>query len=93
MTNRILSGFIAVVYLVAAYLAGGGEATFKLALYLILPLACIWFSDAMGGYTGSSLGAQPSITESTPGCFVAFGGWLLLLLPLIAWLIVLNSGP
>jgi hypothetical protein len=56
----------------------------KVALFLILPLACIFFSDAMSGYTGiSGIGVRPRITRTTPGCFVAFAGWLLLLLPLL----------
>ena len=92
MTSRILSGFIAVVYMIVAYFAGGGEATFKVAIYLVMPLACIWFSDAMGSYTGSAFDGRPAITETTPGCFVAFGGWVLLLLPIIAAIIAQHSG-
>ncbi|MGA1790198.1 MAG: hypothetical protein ACMUIM_01830 [bacterium] len=45
----------------------------------------IWFSDMLGGYTGIGLGHVP-ITRTTPGCFVAFGGWLLLFLPVIMFL-------
>jgi hypothetical protein len=56
----------------------------RVVLFIILPLACIFFSDAMGGYTGMSrLGAGPWITRTTPGFFVAFAGWLLLLFPLV----------
>lgn len=38
----------------------------------------------MGGFTGGgwALFRRP-ITQPTPGCFVAFGGWLLMLLPLV----------
>ena len=92
MTSRIISGIIAVGYLVAAYLAEGGAGTLRLAGYLILPLACIWFSEAMGDYVGASSGTGPIITRTTPGCFVAFGGWMLLLLPVIIGLIVYLSG-
>ena len=71
---------IAVAYLFAAYALGGGEFAFRMWIYLILPLACIWFSDAMGRHTGPySLSFW--ITKTTPGGFVAFGGWVLLLLP------------
>lgn len=60
---------------------GGSDWTWRLAIFLILPLACIWFSDAMGGYTGG-LG-RGAITSRTPGWFVAFGGWMMLLMLVI----------
>ena len=92
MKSRILSGAIAVAYLVTAYFARGAEVTVRLGIFLILPLACIWFSDAMGGYTGLNFGTRPAITQTTPGCFVAFGGWLLLCLPAIYALVVYFGG-
>jgi CDP-diglyceride synthetase len=91
MKSRIISGSIAAVYLVAAYLTGKGEAAFQVGLFLIFPLACIWFSDAMGGFTGLRIGG-PSITSTTPGWVVAFGGWLLLLLPVVIGLIMTVAG-
>ena len=62
-----------------AYLIAEGEAAFKTGMYLILPMACIWFSDSMGTSTSGS---------STPGCFIAAGGWLILLSPVIYGIIV-----
>ena len=59
----------------------------QLALFLILPLGCIWFSDAMGGYTGMGMGSG-AITSPTPGFLIAFVGWLLLLLPIILALVL-----
>ncbi len=50
--NRFLSGLVAVIYIIAAFVTGGGEASCKVLLFVILPLACIWFSDAMGSFTG-----------------------------------------
>ena len=91
MKSRIISGIIAVGYLVAAYLVGGPELTLRLGGFLALPLACIWFSEAMGDYTGLNFGTRPAISRTTPGCFVAFGGWLLLLLPIIIGLIMYLS--
>jgi hypothetical protein len=88
MISKIISGAIAIAYLFWAYQTADGETTFRVGLFLILPLACIWFSSAMGDYTGFNFGALPPITQTTPGCFVAFGGWLLLLLPIIFLLIV-----
>jgi len=81
MKSRIISLIIAISYLAIAFFGEGGEAFLSTLIFLILPLACIWFSEAMGGYTGIMRGQ--TITSATPGCFVAFGGWLLLLVPVI----------
>jgi hypothetical protein len=51
---------------------GGGFIAFG---FVILPLACIWFSDAMGGFTGIS--GSVGITASSPGLFVCMAGWIL----------------
>jgi hypothetical protein len=54
-------------------------------MFLILPLACIWFSEEMGNYSGMLMQGGPM--TRTPGCFVAIGGWFLLTLPLILGII------
>ena len=79
--NRILSGLLVVIYVIAASLEGGAEAGCKVTLFAILPLACIWFSDAMGGYVGPT--TSGAITTPSPGLIVCILGWLLLLLPII----------
>ncbi len=79
--NRILSGLLAASYVVVALCGGGAEAAFKAALFLVLPLACIWFSEAMGGYTGPTWRA--AITAPSPAVFACIAGWLLLLVPAI----------
>lgn len=81
--SRFLSFVVAVGYLIAAYFGGGWELVWRAAIFLILPLACIWFGDAMGSYTGIGMG-RGAITSPTPGWLVALGGWLLLLMPVIA---------
>jgi len=91
MKSKILSGIIALAYLVGTYIATDADTMWKVGLFLILPLACIWFSDAMGGYTGVGMG-RGAITSTTPGCLVAFGGWLLLLLPLIIAIVMSLTG-
>ncbi len=78
--NRVLSGMLAVFYLVVAAFGGGAEVAFKVGVFVVLPLACIWFSEAMGGYVGPVW--RGKITSPTPAIFVCIGGWLLLLLPL-----------
>ncbi|HSB69997.1 MAG TPA: hypothetical protein VLT62_11745 [Candidatus Methylomirabilis sp.] len=80
MKSKTISGTIAALYLFFSYPTANGEVAFTLGIFLILPLDCIWFSEAMGGFTGLGM---PSITTTTPGWAVAFGGWLLLLLPVL----------
>jgi hypothetical protein len=79
--NRILSGLLAALYVVGAYVAAGGEGAAKTVLCVIFPLACIWFGDEMGGYIGPT--SSGAITSPTPGPLVCIGGWLLLLLPIL----------
>jgi len=76
-----LSGLLAAFYIMGAFVDVGAEAGFKVIMVVTLPLACIWFADAMGGYTGPTTGMW--ITAPSPGVFVRILGWLLLLLPLI----------
>jgi hypothetical protein len=74
--NKALSLAVVVLYVVAAYRTGGGEAAFKTAFGLLLPLACIWFSEPLGGYTGTIRGQL--MTSYTPVWLVCAGGWLVL---------------
>ena len=78
--SRVLSTVFAIVILVVALFLGVGmPGTLRLVAFLLLPMACIWFSDAMGNLTGIRMGlARPTITSSTPGIAVAFGGWILM---------------
>jgi hypothetical protein len=85
MKSRIISSIIALIYLIGAHFGDGGETGFKVGMFLLLPLACIWFSEEMGNYSGMLMQGGPM--TQTPGCLVAVGGWLLLLLPVILALI------
>ena len=88
--NRGLSLFVALVYLTAAYLYGSGLLTAKVAVVLLLPMACIWFPEALGEYTGVM--RLQAITASTPAFLVCAGGWLLLVgVPLVAYLMMKGS--
>ena len=86
----MLSGLLAAIYILAALCFGGAEAGFKVALFVVLPLGCIWFSDAMGGYVGPNW--RGSITGPSPGIAVCIGGWLLLLLPIIIGIVYALTG-
>ena len=87
--SRALSVLVAIGYIVIAS-QGGGPLVFQCILFLIFPMALIWFSDEFGGYLGFMRGH--AITAETPGCLVAVGGWLLLLLPVIMWLLRRHGG-
>ena len=76
--SRTLSLVVAAATVALGFHSGGIERAAMLALVQLLPLACIWFSGDMGRYVGSNFGRVP-IDRATPGCLVAFGGWLLLL--------------
>ena len=56
-------------------------------LSLAFPLACIWYGDDLGEYyqDGTLL---PRITTASPGRLVRVGGWILLLLPVLLFLLV-----
>jgi hypothetical protein len=83
--NRILSGLLALGYVIGAYATTGGEGCFKVLMFVILPLACIWFGEAMGGFTGPS--GSNWITAPSPGKVVCVLGWLLLALPVVLILV------
>ena len=88
--NRILSSLLAIMYIVIALVKGGADAVWKTVLFVIFPLACIWFADAMGGFTG--LTGTIAITKASPGIIVCILGWLLLLLPIVVGVIGTIAG-
>ena len=94
--SRFLSLLIAIGYLsIVVFMPGNSSipgrigVVLAVAAYLLVPLLCIWFGDEMGNYIGTLPG--PAINKPTPGCFVKIGGWVLLLLPVIAVLIAANQ--
>lgn len=56
-------------------------------LSLAFPLACIWYGDDLGEYYQDGT-LFPRITTASPGRFVRVGGWILLLLPVLLFLLV-----
>lgn len=83
--NRILSSLVTVLYIIAGDESNGGETAFKAGTFVILPLACIWFADAMGGYVGPNW--RGNITATSPSAIICILGWLILLLPFITWIL------
>jgi hypothetical protein len=82
--NRVLSGLLAVGYVTYAFVHFRFTGAVKFTAGLLLPLLCIWFSDAMGSYTGW-LGR--GITSPSPGILVCVLGWIVLLIPLMLWIV------
>ena len=76
--NRFLSAAVAACYLTFLAMVGGFPSAFRGCGNLVLPMACIWFGDELGGITGT-FGLGAGVTDTTPGCAVKFGGWLVLL--------------
>jgi hypothetical protein len=54
-----------------------------LLLAILLPLACIWYSDKIGSALGS--GRNPELNPDW-SIFVRFVGWVLLLLPTLIFI-------
>jgi len=84
--NRGLSLLVFLTYATGAYYSGGFGLTLKVTAALLLPMACIWFPDPLGEYTGFIRGQ--AITSSTPAFLVCAGGWLILVgIPLLGYLV------
>jgi len=76
--SRLASLLVAAAYLVAAFVLRGSIPQVLLAcvVVVVLALACIWFPDALGSYTGPpEIG---SIQRTTPGMMIAMAGWVML---------------
>ena len=78
--NRAISLVVAGPYLAILGLYYGSEAVYNSCIILVLPMACIWFGDEMGRYTGVRFGIlRPYVTDTSPGVMVRVCGWLVLL--------------
>lgn len=86
--GRTLSLIIAAFYLVITAISASSPSKLLSGLLitcgaLLLPLACIWFSEELGEYVGALPG--PNINRKSPAWMVKIGGWVLLLLPAIVF--------
>jgi len=84
--HKLVSLLVAGAYLVVGLLSGDVLLFVSLLILVVVALACIWFSGAMGSYTG--LHGIRGTTRTTSGVFVYYGGWLLLMAPLVLSLII-----
>jgi hypothetical protein len=76
---RLLSLFLVLVYVTGTGVIAGPVSALKMLAGMIVPLACVWFPEAMGEYTGHS----STLTRRSPASLVWFLGWVVLLLPVI----------
>jgi hypothetical protein len=79
-TARVASLAVTLAYVVSAYFLIGWVRAIEVAGCALLPLACIWFPDAMGSYTGF-VGVGRFVSEESSGPGIFFMGWVVLLLP------------
>jgi hypothetical protein len=79
--GRWISLIIAALCIIIAVMAAGLKGLLLMCMTLLLPMACIWFGDELGDLIGIGgfLSGGVSVTQSTPGVFVRFVGWLVLL--------------
>lgn len=87
--EKIISLCLAGFYLLYAliFICESKLELLELAGGLALPLACIWFSEALGNYRGFFCGGI--VTHKSHPSIIRLVGWLILLLPLFLVIIAL----
>jgi hypothetical protein len=92
--QRVASLVIAIAYLLVSPILFPASSWSRLMadvmmriLSLAFPLACIWFADDLAEYYQDG-NLFPRITTASSGRFVRLGGWMLLLLPVLIFLLV-----
>lgn len=92
--ERIASLLVATAYLLVSPILYPADTWSHLVadifiriLALAFPLACIWFADDLAEYYRDG-NLAPEITTSSPATFVRLGGWVLLLLPVLLFLLI-----
>ena len=84
--GKILSVGIAIGYSILA-IHWGGPRYWKWSLGLLLPLALIWFADAIGNLTGYYKSGYVNV--QTPAAIVSLIGWFFLVgVPILLYLLV-----
>lgn len=79
-THRVLSLLVVIAYLTLGAIRGGGRTFWIVFAGSLLPLACIWFADEFGRFTGF-WPPYYIIRRQSPGCLLRLVAWVLLLLP------------
>jgi len=90
--GRILSLLIAIGYVIAIVVEEGGWSPYLVVcLFLLPPLALIWFPDEIGGFYTKGIWSINRINEPTPGIWVSIMGWFFLLGMPFFWYFVLSD--
>jgi len=86
--SRVISGLIAGFYIAIAGIYSEPYVAIRVAVFCILPIACIWFSNWMGSYRGFLVSFPLRISWGSPSSLVAILGWVVLLSgPVFFWLV------
>ncbi|MBN2120540.1 MAG: zf-TFIIB domain-containing protein [Candidatus Omnitrophica bacterium] len=82
---------VSCVYLISAFIIGGLGYFLQMSLFLIWPLAFIFFGEQLS--SRKFLFRIPPVTKPTPVSFLVFGGWVLFLFPLLigVWFMLFGS--
>ena len=81
--SRAISGMIAVSYVAIAAIYSEPHVWILAAVFCVLPLACIWFSDHL-----AKVSFRRRVPNRWPAWLMAFPGWVVLLSgPFLYWLI------
>lgn len=88
--NRILSGLLAMAYMMDAGISGGGASACRAGMFVALPLSCVWFSDLMGRCVRHF--ERTDDTGTSPAQMIFILGWVLLLLPVLMFLVSMLAG-
>src|SRR5437899_3091533 len=84
---RTASLVVVAAYLLAAGIFSGWTDGLMFIIVMLLPLACIWFPDALGTYTGF-VGLSGFIGQESSGRGVFIVGWVVLFLFIAIWAIL-----
>lgn len=85
--SRILSLLLVASYVLFAYAADQIGVILEMIPIIVFGLACLWYGDALGGMTGFRWFYNINVSRTTPGGFLRFLGWILLLIPFIILII------
>jgi predicted membrane protein len=88
MTGKIISLIIVGICLLLTYMTAGGEHFLQMIGVLVLPLACIWFSEEWGGYSGAFPPTSGvSQIKASPPILLYIFGWIFLIVVFILLII------
>ena len=86
--HRIASLIFVIIWVGLVFYNRGPVSGLRSTLYFFIPLACIWFPEAMATRAGLSLLMRSDVPFASEAVYLRWAGWCLLLMPLIIPLIV-----